>query len=300
MSDFFLDFSLNFLYLEVVKRFDDRRPEFTPYGLTCERWEPEPMPRADRHNEVELNLLDGGSLTYLMWGQRHSVHGRRLAAFWAAVPHQIIEFRGVGWYYVVTIPLAWVLNWNLPTTLVHRLLHGEIVQEPEETRAQLDAALFRLWSEDLERQRSDRQEILLLELKARLLRLSDSVVSGSPKAGRAGPLSLRKPGVTKAEGMAQFIAQNYRTPICIADIADSVGLHPDYAATIFKRTFGTTLNRFLLDHRIHHAQRMLVTSGEKIITVALDSGFNSLSRFNAAFKELCGSTPRQFRKKHRL
>ena len=72
--------------------FDDRRPEFTPYGLTCELWTPKPMPRPDRHNEVELNLLEGGSLTYLMWGQRVSVHGGRLAAFWAAIPHQIVDF----------------------------------------------------------------------------------------------------------------------------------------------------------------------------------------------------------------
>lgn len=283
-----------------MRHFDDRRPEFTPYGLTCERWEPEPMSRPDRHNEVELNLLDGGSLTYLMWGHRHSVHGGRLAAFWAAVPHQIVEFRGVSGYYVVTVPLAWVLSWNLPSTLVHRLLNGEIVQEPDEVRAQLDAALLSLWTDDLERERTARQEILLLELKARLLRLADSAATGTPEKRRAGPLSVTKQGVTKAEGMAQFIAQNYTAPICIADIAESVRLHPDYAATLFKKTFGTTLNRFLVDHRIQHAQRMLVTSDKKILTVALDSGFNSLSRFNAAFKDLCGSTPREFRKMHRL
>jgi len=76
--------------------------------------------------------------------------------------------------------------------------------------------------------------------------------------------------------------------------------HPDYAATLFKKTFGTTLNRFLVDHRIQHAQRMLVTSDENILQIAFDSGFNSLSRFNAAFKDLCGATPRGFRKTHRL
>ena len=45
-------------------------------------------------------------------------------------------------------------------------------------------------------------------------------------------------------------------------------------------------------------QTVLVTSDEKMLAVAADAGFNSLSRFNAAFKELCGLTPRQFRKTH--
>jgi len=40
--------------------------DLEPYGLTCEIWEPQPMHRADRHNELELNLLDSGSLTYLL------------------------------------------------------------------------------------------------------------------------------------------------------------------------------------------------------------------------------------------
>jgi AraC-like DNA-binding protein len=258
------------------------------------------MPRPDRHNEVELNLLDGGSLTYLMWGQRVSVHGGRLASFWAAIPHQIVDFGGVDSYYVVTIPLAWVLNWNLPAGLVRRLLHGDLVQEKEPTRALSDDALMSQWNDDLKRGHADRREILLLELKARLLRLATGADTEGHHTFNGSPPAVRREYVTKAEGMAQFIAQNYRTPICIADIAEFVGLHPDYAATLFKKTFATTLNRFLVDHRIQHAQRMLVTSDESILKVALDSGFNSLSRFNAAFKDLCGSTPRQFRKTHRL
>jgi AraC-like DNA-binding protein len=280
--------------------FDDRRPEFEPYGLTCERWEPKPMPRPDRHNEVELNLLDSGSLTYLIWGRRVSVHGGRLAAFWAAIPHQIVDFGEVKSYYVVTVPLAWVLNWNLPAGLVRRLLHGEVVQEQEPARAVSDSAFLSQWSDDIERGQKGHREIMLLELKARLLRLAAAADSGSPQTGGVSRPAENLECVTKAERMAQFVAENYRFPISIADIAEPVGLHPDYAATLFKKTFGTTLNRFLVDHRVQHAQRMLVTSDEKILTIALDAGFHSLSRFNVAFKDFCGSTPSQYRKAHRL
>jgi AraC-like DNA-binding protein len=211
-----------------------------------------------------------------------------------------VDFGGVDSYYVVTAPLAWVLNWNLPAGLLRRLLHGEMIQEKEPARARSDAALLSQWSDDLKGGHADRRGIMLLEFKARLLRLAVGADTERQHDDSGSPSAVRRECVTKAEGMARFVAQNYRAPICIADIAQSVGLHPDYAATLFKKTFGTTLNRFLVDHRIQHAQRMLVTSDEKILKVALDSGFNSLSRFNAAFRALCGSTPRQFRKTHRL
>jgi hypothetical protein len=32
----------------------------------------------------------------------------RLSAFWAATPHQILACQDVTFYYVVTVPLAWV------------------------------------------------------------------------------------------------------------------------------------------------------------------------------------------------
>lgn len=50
------------------------------------------MPRPDRHNEVEMNFLTSRSLSYLLGGRRTTVESDRLAVFWAAIPHQIVEF----------------------------------------------------------------------------------------------------------------------------------------------------------------------------------------------------------------
>jgi hypothetical protein len=48
------------------------------------------MKRADRHNEIELNLLKRCSLKYLLGGNTVTIPAGRLAVFWAAIPHQII------------------------------------------------------------------------------------------------------------------------------------------------------------------------------------------------------------------
>ena len=39
------------------------------------------MPRPDRHNEIEINLLTSGSLSYLLGGRRTTIEADRLAVF---------------------------------------------------------------------------------------------------------------------------------------------------------------------------------------------------------------------------
>ena len=68
--------------------------------------------------------------------------------------------------------------------------------------------------------------------------------------------------------------------------------------TLFKRAFGTTVIDYLTRHLISHAQRLLATTGDKVLSIALDSGFGSISRFNAAFKQACGCSPREYRARH--
>jgi AraC-like DNA-binding protein len=167
--------------------FEESRPDLEPYGFTSEVWEPQPMRRADRHNELELTLLAA------------AVRGR-----------------------------------------------------------------------------------------ARPGGASRALAS----AGGGAPTSV--------ERMATFVARHYRDPVGLEDVAREVRLHPDYASALFRKAFGVTPTRFILQHRVSHAQRVLVTSDAKVLEVAMEAGFGSLSRFNSAFRQLCGCSPRQYRSRHRL
>ena len=89
------------------------------------------MPRR-RHNEIELNLLESGSLVYLMGGTKVAVPAGRLIAFWAGVPHQFLDFECLSEYFVLTIPLTWFLQWRLPDHFTQPILHGGTIVEPDE------------------------------------------------------------------------------------------------------------------------------------------------------------------------
>jgi transcriptional regulator GlxA family with amidase domain len=52
--------------------------------------------------------------------------------------------------------------------------------------------------------------------------------------------------------------------------------------------------------RICHAQRLLITTNEKITDIALESGFGSAAPFYSSFKKFGGGkSPRAFRQEHR-
>jgi AraC family transcriptional regulator, melibiose operon regulatory protein len=280
--------------------FEESRPDLEPYGFTCEIWEPQPMQRADRHNELELNLSATGSLTYLLGGRRVTVRARHLSAFWAATPHQVLSSTDVGSYYVVTVPLAWVLGWGMPEPFVAQLLGGLVMEEPDEQVADLDLMRFAQWQADLSPNRERIEETVLLEVKARLLRLAASAPPAPRGAKVARALASAGDGApSHVEQLAGFVARHYREPIGLDEIAAAVDLHPDYAASLFRKAFGVTPTRLVLQHRIMHAQRELLTSDAKIVAVALEAGFGSVSRFNAAFRAVCGCSPRDYRRMHR-
>jgi AraC-like DNA-binding protein len=297
-SDSFLHYTEAMYRSDELHQFDSRRRDFEPYGFTCEIWRPRQMPRPDRHDEIEINFIDKGTLTYLVGGERVTVHPRRVTAFWAAVPHQIIGFDNVNFYYVVTVPFGWVLQWGIPERLLAALTQGRIVADTKGSRAGLDRQLFEQWHNDLEAPASTHRESVVLELRARLLRLADVVDDQDdlPQISEDHASTRQQTNLEKAESMACFVARNYTSRIQVKDVAACVRLHPDYAATLFRKTFGTTLNALITRHRIAHAQRRLITTSERIVNIAHDSGFDSLSRFNRAFKEIAGVTPREYRK----
>jgi AraC-like DNA-binding protein len=281
--------------------FDPNRPDFAPYGLTCVHWLPSPMLRPDHHNEIELNFLESGALTYLLGGRKTVIEAGRLSAFWAAIPHQIIDFGRATSYFVATIPLQCFLQWRLPDHFTQPLLQGALVSEPNRERAVADAQLFAQWEDNLRPAVRAFEAPVLLEMQARLLRLALTLpVQSAAQQKRVRRVTMTDAGLNKVEQMACFIAQNYTERLTVEQIGKFVKLHPNYAMNLFQKSFGTTLINYLTQHRISHAQRLLATTEESISDIAFASGFNSLSRFNEAFRRACGQSPRDYRRCHLL
>lgn len=277
---------------EILQTFDEGRTELKPYGLTCELWTPSLMRKPDRHNEIELNYFPEGSITYLFQEHKISIPPKRLCLFWGLVPHQIIDYEGAAPYYVCTVPFSQFLEWKLPASFTERVLKGEVLVEGSEESYLYNEFLLRNWVEDINQQ--DHVEMILLELQARLSRFAHSNLPKKVNEQAA----LQEKEISQVEKIAIYIAQNYQNSVKVADIGKAVGLHPDYANTIFKKAFGRTLSEYIMEERISNAQRKLVATDVSITEISYACGFNSISCFNAAFLKINGCTPREFRKRY--
>jgi AraC family transcriptional regulator, melibiose operon regulatory protein len=280
--------------------FNHARPDFAPYGFTCVRWEPIPMQRPDRHNEVELNLLERGSLTYLLGGNTVTIPAGRLAVFWAAIPHQIISSTDNPEYFVATIPLVWFFQCKFPAHFVDAVMHARVVLDPDPQTRQGDLEMFSRWVHDFEKQDPQRQRASFLEIEARLLRFALAIpAEASPRRTRSpAPSTIGTGGLNHVERMACFIARHYTEPLAAETISAAAHLHPNYAMAVFKKSMGITMIDCVTQYRVTHAQRLLATTDVKIVDVALSSGFVSLSRFYEAFGKWCGCSPKEYRRTH--
>jgi len=83
----------------------------------------------------------------------------------------------------------------------------------------------------------------------------------------------------------------------LADLAEVLSLPPYKLRTIINQHMNyRNFNQFLNHYRIAEASERLITEAKlPILTIALDTGFNSLSSFNKAFREHHQQTPSDFR-----
>jgi AraC-like DNA-binding protein len=81
----------------------------------------------------------------------------------------------------------------------------------------------------------------------------------------------------------------------LEDIARDVGLVPRSLARRFEDECGMTWSAVLRRMRVLRAIEKLATNEDTVTTIAHAVGYSSLSAFNAAFRDLTGRTPTQYR-----
>ncbi len=267
------------------------------HGLACWSASPDVMPRAHRHDGIEIHHSDAGAMTYLFGGAQVQVPAGTTAVFWSAVPHQLIEVTQGATFWWLTVPLAPFLRWGLPQAVVARLLRGSPLLVPTGDGDDPSRRYAR-WSADLAVADPELRAITLLEAEAHVRRLAHAA---GPAAGGASEVAppAGSARVGHAAAMARHLALSFAEPVSVADLAAVVHLHPTYAAEVFRDVLGTTPAAYLTQRRIAEAQRLLLTTDATIVDVAHEAGFRSVSRFYASFAANCGRSPAAYRRYYR-
>ena len=81
----------------------------------------------------------------------------------------------------------------------------------------------------------------------------------------------------------------------LSELAMLLGTNRTYLSQYFNQNCESTFYDFVNDYRIHHAKLLLHSTDDTLETIAMNSGFNSLSTFRRAFVQREGVSPIEFR-----
>lgn len=96
----------------------------------------------------------------------------------------------------------------------------------------------------------------------------------------------------------RYIREHYTEELTLNELAEQCSLHPNYFHRLYTAAFGQTPAQRILSCRIGAAKMLLLTQNYPMNEIASRCGFSSQTYFGYKFKEVMGTTPLQYRKKH--
>lgn len=94
----------------------------------------------------------------------------------------------------------------------------------------------------------------------------------------------------------QYMSQNLSQPLNIRTTAHALGVNSYYLSHVLNERLHMGFRAYLNALRIERARRYLRVTAWSVEEVAGACGFITLRTFDRVFQELCGCTPREFRK----
>jgi len=95
----------------------------------------------------------------------------------------------------------------------------------------------------------------------------------------------------------RFIEANLHQPLPLERLASSAKMSEFHFLRTFKQVTQVTPHQYILRTRLRKAAVRLKTRSDKVLEIALDTGFGDLSNFNHAFRAEFGVSPTRFRSK---
>ena len=99
--------------------------------------------------------------------------------------------------------------------------------------------------------------------------------------------------------MKHHVDEMYRTEITLGELAETYQRNEKYMGRLLLREIGMSFNEYKQTRRLELAESLILQSDERIIDIALECGYNSISYFNRAFQKRYGTSPTAYRMKKR-
>ncbi len=103
--------------------------------------------------------------------------------------------------------------------------------------------------------------------------------------------------MTAVVNAAMEIDRSLSHPISIPELSRTAGLSQNYLAVLFRRQYGVTMNRYLINRRIEYAKHLLECTALPVKEIGERVGIPDPQHFNKLFRKIAGRSPSAFRGK---
>lgn len=112
---------------------------------------------------------------------------------------------------------------------------------------------------------------------------------------RCKPIQAQLPDEEWMTQAKAHIEANYKEPLTLSSLADSLHMSPFHLQRTFKRLAGITPAAYIQQIRIREAGKLLVSTDLPVIDIAGQVGFINAAHFATRFQAITGLTPTQYR-----
>lgn len=94
----------------------------------------------------------------------------------------------------------------------------------------------------------------------------------------------------------EYLDEHYTEKIALADLSEHFFINKFYLSKIFKESYGTTINSYLISKRITRAKQLLRFTDMTVDEVGAAVGMGDANYFSRMFRKVEGISPREYRK----
>ena len=105
--------------------------------------------------------------------------------------------------------------------------------------------------------------------------------------------------VEKVKAVRKFITEHLSENFTQAELSQRFGIPLTPMKNCFKTVYGMSIGQWLTDFRMNYAAELLCRGDKSVAEIAGCVGYDSTSKFAAAFRKVMGRSPTEYRSEKR-
>ena len=237
--------------------------------------------RLHLNNHLEIYVFVSGNHQYIVDGALYDLRPGDLVIINPRQVHKALPL-GEGMYERFYLLLDPDCLSALTSDPMDAILQCHLVSPGDEARRKLLELLYAI-SDCF---RGEQRPLAALGLLLQFLELlSTQTRKTHPAAAMPVPPLLAK--------VLRYVQENAATVGSVAQVAEVMGITPQYLSAYFRKQIGTPLKIYIQAKKIALAKELL-SKGADVTQACFDSGFNDCSYFIRIFRKYTGTTPHRY------